>query len=259
MKNRKKIIKLSALIVAHNEEKKLYSCLRKLKLVDEIVVVLDKTNDKSKSIAKKFTKNIYEGSWDLEGERRNFGLNKCKGNWVLEIDADEHVTKGLLIEIKEKIINAKPGYFLIPFDNFIGNKRIRHGWGASWGVSSAPRLSYKGCKKWNNKQRIHPSLNLKGKKGKLNNRINHYVDDDINDMLKRLQVYSDKKAFDIVANKQRIPSTFIIIRKAFSRFLKCYFSRKGYKEGKFGFLIAVMASLFILLSYFKASLENKKD
>ena len=56
MKNRKKNIKLSALIIAHNEEKKTYSCLSKLKLVDEIVVVLDKTNDKSKSIAKKFTK-----------------------------------------------------------------------------------------------------------------------------------------------------------------------------------------------------------
>ena len=127
MKNRKKNIKLSALIIAHNEEKKLNSCLSKLQLVDEIVVVLDKTNDKSKSIAKKFTKNIYEGSWDLEGERRNFGLNKCKGDWVLEIDADEHVTKGLLIEIKEKIINAKPGYFLIPFDNFIGNRVNREG------------------------------------------------------------------------------------------------------------------------------------
>ena len=75
------------------KKKNLILVLSKLKLVDEIVVVLDRTNDKSKSIAKKFTKNIYEGSWDLEGERRNFGLNKCKGDWILEIDADEHVTK----------------------------------------------------------------------------------------------------------------------------------------------------------------------
>ncbi len=259
MKNRKKNIKLSALIIAHNEEKKLSSCLSKLELVDEIVIVLDKTNDQSKSISKKFTKNIYEGSWDLEGERRNFGLKKCTSDWILEIDADEHVTKDLLIEIKKEIITAKPGYFLIPFDNFIGNKRVRYGWGASWGVSYAPRLSYKGYKKWNNKQRIHPSLNLKGKKGKLKNRINHFVDDDINDMLKRLQVYSDKKASDIIANKQKIPSTLIIIRKALSRFFKCYFSRKGFREGKWGLLIAIMASLFLLLSYFKASLENKKD
>ena len=32
------------------------------------------------------------------------------------------------------------------------------------GVSAAPRLFLKGCKKWNNNQRIHPSLELKGKK-----------------------------------------------------------------------------------------------
>ena len=123
MKNRKKNIKLSALIIAHNEEKNLPSCLNKLKSMDEIVIVLDKTNDNSKSISKKFTKKIYEGSWKLEGERRNFGLKKCTGDWILEVDADERVTSELLIEIKNKIVLADPGYFLIPFDNFVGKKK----------------------------------------------------------------------------------------------------------------------------------------
>ncbi len=252
----KNSIKLSALVVAHNEEEKLNSCLNKLSAADEIVVVLDKTNDNSKKIAKKYTKNIYEGSWELEGKRRNFGLKKCKGDWILEVDADEHISKELFLEIKKRIKYAEPGFFLIPFDNYIGKKRIRHGWGASWGVSAAPRLSYKGCKKWNNSQRIHPSLYLKGKKRKLNNRIKHYVDDDINDMLLRLKVYSDKKALDIFYSKKKIPPFWIVLRKAFTRFLKCYISRKGYKEGKWGFLIATMASLFIILSYFKASLKK---
>ena len=71
------------------------------------------------------------------------------------------------------------------------------------GSNCCPRLSYKGCKKWNNKQRIHPSLELKGEKNRLKNRINHFVDDDINDMLKRLQTYSDKKALDIIINNQK--------------------------------------------------------
>ena len=258
MKNRKNNIRLSTLVVAHNEEQRLHSCLSKLEPADEIVVILDKTTDNSKKIAEKYTKKIYEGSWKLEGERRNFGLNKCEGDWILEVDADEIISKKLFIEIRSKINKADPGYFLIPFDNFIGKKRIRYGWGASWGVSAAPRLSFKGCKHWNNMQRIHPSLILKGKKGKLNNRINHFVDDDINDMLERLKNYSDKKAEDIITNKKKIPSLFIILRKSFTRFIKCYISRKGYKEGKWGFLIALMASLFILISYLKASLEKKK-
>ena len=76
--------------------------------------------------------------------KKKLWLKKCTGDWILEVDADEHVTEGLLLEIKSKIIHAKPGYFLIPFDNFIGNKRVRYGWGASWGVSAAPRLSLQG-------------------------------------------------------------------------------------------------------------------
>ena len=55
-----------------------------------------------KILQKNFTKNIYEGSWELEGERRNFGLKKCTGDWILEVDADEHVTEDLLLEIKTK-------------------------------------------------------------------------------------------------------------------------------------------------------------
>ena len=48
-------IKISALVVAHNEENKLESCLKKLVHADELVVVLDKTNDKSEIIPVKRT------------------------------------------------------------------------------------------------------------------------------------------------------------------------------------------------------------
>ncbi len=257
MKNRKNNIKLSALVIAHNEEKNLQSCLSKLKLADEIVVILDKTTDNSKKIALNYTKKIFEGSWELEGKRRNFGLKKCLGDWILEIDADEHVPDILFLEIRDKIKNAEPGYFLIPFDNYVGGRKVTYGWGASWGVSAAPRLSYKGYKKWNNSQRIHPSLILRGKKGFLKQRISHYVDKDINDMFERLKSYTEKRAIDIIERKENIPPLWIIIRKGMTRFFKCYVSRKGYKEGKLGFLIALMAFLFLVISYLKATLEKK--
>ena len=236
----KKKIQLSALVIAHNEENRIKSCLEKLKLADEIVVVLDKNTDNSKKIIDSFNVKLAQGTWELEGERRNYGLSLCTGDWILEVDADEHVPKSLFLEIRKKINNAVPGYFLIPFDNYIGMQKVKYGWGASWGVTAAPRLSYKGCKKWNSFQRIHPSISLKGKKGWLKNSINHYVDRDINDMLKRLIYYSDQKAKDLISSKERIPPFWIIIRKGITRFFKCYITRKGYKEGKLGFLIATI-------------------
>ena len=90
---------LSVLLVIHNEEKQLKSCLNTINFANEIIIVLDKCNDNSREIAKKFTKNIFSGSWEIEGERRNFGLDKCNSEWILEIDADERVSSKLKYEI----------------------------------------------------------------------------------------------------------------------------------------------------------------
>ena len=50
---------LSILIVVHNEEKQLESCLKTASFGNELVVILDKCTDKSKQIAKKFTKKYF--------------------------------------------------------------------------------------------------------------------------------------------------------------------------------------------------------
>ena len=53
---------ISALIVAHNEEKNLPRCLASLSDIDELVLILDKTTDNSKNISKKYNSKIHERS-----------------------------------------------------------------------------------------------------------------------------------------------------------------------------------------------------
>ncbi len=55
-------MKISALIIARNEEKKIENTLKSLNFVNEIVVILDRTTDKTESICKKYTKKIFKGS-----------------------------------------------------------------------------------------------------------------------------------------------------------------------------------------------------
>lgn len=247
--------RLSALVVAHNEEAQLAQCLERLTLADEIVVVLDKCTDGSRDIALRFTDRIVEGAWEIEGPRRNAGLDACSGDWVLEVDADERVPAELIAEIRTTIATAAPGIFLVPFDNFIGERRVRYGWGASWGVSAAPRLSARGAKRWGD-QRIHPSLTMTGPVGRLTVPIDHYVDADISDMIRRLDRYTTARARDLRASG-KIGGLANNLRRAVSRFFKCFIGRKGYREGHYGFLIALFAALFPLLSYFKARLEKE--
>lgn len=248
-------LKLSALVVAHNEEEHLDACLAALAFADEIVAVLDKCSDGSKAIAQKYTDKLIEGSWDIEGPRRHAGIDACAGDWILEVDADERVSAELAAEIRTAIQNAPFGHFLIPYDNYVGARLVRYGWGGSWGVSATVRLFSKGAKVWG-QQRIHPGVELKGERMWLKNRMVHLVDRDISDMIMRLDRYSTARARDLRASGN-IGSFANNLRRLFSRFLKCYIGRKGYKEGLYGFLIALMAGLFPLLSYLKARLEDQ--
>jgi len=245
---------LSALVVARNEERQLAACLERLAFADEIVVVLDRSTDRSKEIAQGFSARLLEGAWEIEGPRRMAGIAACRGDWILEVDADERVPPELAAEIRAALPGAAPGYFLIPFDNYVGEHLVRYGWGASWGVSAAVRLFTKGAKIWG-EQRIHPKLALSGERRWLQGRMIHYVDRNISDMLARLDRYTTARARDLRESGD-LGSYGHNLRRLFSRFYKCYVSHKGYREGPYGLLIALMAGLYPLISYLKARLEK---
>ncbi len=250
--------KLSALVVAHNEAHQLADCLETLRFADEIVVVLDRCTDGSRAIAACFTDRLVEGAWPLEGPRRHAGVDACAGDWVFEVDADERASPELADEIRRVIATASPGYFLIPFHNYVGERLVRWGWGASWGVMAVPRLFTPGAKRWGD-SRIHPPVTLSGTKRHLSQPMRHYVDRDLADMIARLQRYTDARARDLRASGTPLPPFYRVLRRSVSRFLKCYFGRRGYREGRWGFTIALMAALFVLISHLKAELDPPDD
>ena len=252
------IKKLSVLIMIHNEEKILHSCLEKLNFCNEIVIVLDKSTDNSKTICENFTDKIYSGSWEYEGERRNFGIDKCNSEWILEIDADEHISKELAKEILEKIKNKNHNHsnFHIKVNNYIGNHLVQHGWGGSFGRGGVTCLFKKGTKIWG-KQRVHPELKFLEKFGPdLINPIEHYFVEDISELLKKFNTWTYLKSLDLIESNKK-DTLGHNLRRIISRFLKNYYKRKGYKEGKIGFLIALLAGLFPIVSYLRSEIQTK--
>ena len=110
-------------------------------------------------------------------------------------------------------------------------------------------------KKWGD-QRVHPVIKLEGLEGQtLKNKLNHYYCKNVSDLFIKLDSYSSAKAVDLQSSKNK-ENLLINIRRIFSRFWKCFFLRKGYKEKEVGFLIAIVASLYPIVSYLKY--KNKK-
>ena len=246
-------VRFSALVVAHDEEAQLADCLATLGFCDEIVVLLDRCTDGSRDIALRFTDRVFDGAWPIEGPRRQAGVDACRGAWIFETDADERVSPELAAEVRETIEGSDFDYHRVPYDNYVGKRLVRYGWGAQFGVSSRSCLYRKGIRTWG-AERVHPKLIWKPgtRQGPpLRHRMVHFVDRDISDMIRRLDRYSTARALDL-RDSGDIGSAFHNYRRIVSRFWKCFVGRKGYREGGLGFLIALCAALYPILSYLKA-------
>ena len=94
----KKNTQVSACLVIFNEEKIIERCLKSIyKVVDEIIVVHDgKCSDNSLKICKKYGAKIFIEEHVGEAEpHRVFTFEKAKGDWILQIDADEYLSDKL--------------------------------------------------------------------------------------------------------------------------------------------------------------------
>lgn len=252
---------LSAVLCIRNEEAQLAACLARLDFAAEIVIVLDRSTDGSKAIAEQFDARLVEGAFEREGERRHAGIDAAQGPWILEVDADERVPPALAAEIAEIVAKSGSDRHLIPVDNYVGARLVRDGWGGAFGKGAYAGLFRKGTKRWGN-QRVHPKVQFEGAAGpRLTRPLEHYVDRNIVDMVARLNRYTSLRAQDLRDHWRetgRIDETLgRNLRRIAARFYKCYWRRKGYREGKWGVLIALMAALYPILSYLKAVLEDE--
>ena len=251
--------KISALIVAHNEEEKIEECLKSLVFVDEIIVVLDKCTDFTKDIAQAFTKNTIEGEWLVEGVRRNIGLEACSNEWILEIDADERVSKELANEMIDAVKSNKFDSYIVKMDNYIGERLVKFGWLRTMGVLDKRIFFKKGLKKYKQDKQIHPDFNMSGSVSKLKNKLTHKMDSNISGLINRFNRNTSWRATDIIENSVSFDrSTFKEIIDIKLRFFKSFISKKGYKEGVLGLFIGILCALYPFTARLKARELRKK-
>ena len=161
------------------------------------------------------------------------------------------VGKNLKKEIKEKVNTKNADFYFIPLINFIGKKKIIKGWMACLAHDGKFCLFRRGIKSWVDGS-VHPRYNLEGRKGEtFINTINHYMSKDISDLLLKFNRNTTLYARDLKFQGNNLAKLFSI-RKIFSRFIKSFFSRKGFKSGRIGFLIGVLCAIYPYVSAIKS-------
>jgi glycosyltransferase involved in cell wall biosynthesis len=86
---------LTAALIVKNEEKYLEQCIKSLLpfIPDLEIVILDTgSSDRTVEIAQKYTKHVYHQKWQNNfALHRNKSFSYAKGDWILQIDADEEL------------------------------------------------------------------------------------------------------------------------------------------------------------------------
>jgi glycosyltransferase involved in cell wall biosynthesis len=241
-------VKLSALVCAQNDEARLADCLRGLEFCDEIVVVADRCTDRSQEIARHFGARVIDGIFPLESQRKAAGAAACLGEWILEVETDEHVDAALAYEVRAAVHGRPAGdWFDVPLHNYLGETLVRRGWGAGLGEVQAPRLYRRPVKRWT-ARRIAPDVVLEGRRaGALETPLKRRTDPDLGQMIARLNRQSSLRAQDL-ADAGDVRGLFGDVRLGLARFWTSYVWRQGLREGELGFLIALMAGLDAVLS-----------
>ncbi|WPC41073.1 glycosyltransferase [Clostridium sp. JS66] len=113
-------MKISACIIAKDEERYIEKCLKSLyylveKEFGEIIFVDTGSKDKTVKIARNYTDNIFFYQWNNDfAAARNFSITKAKGEYVLIIDADEEIEENSL----KKIVEVFNGDYYKKFNTF---------------------------------------------------------------------------------------------------------------------------------------------
>jgi len=241
-------MKLSVAIITLNEDKIIEKTLKAVKeIADEIIVVDSGSTDSTVEICKRYNATVYNESWKGFGPQKNSAIEKCTGEWVLLLDADEVVSP----ELKEKIvdiINGKNKYEVYDINrcSICFGKEIEYG---GWSNQYATRL-WKNKKVKLNDNLVHEDFITDCEKGKIKEKIAHYSYLNLSDYLKRFDKYTTLGALEYYKRGKKA-SVFQIIFNPFYKFIRMYFIRGGFLDGLEGFLLAIFSSCYSMAKYFK--------
>jgi len=232
--------KITAVIIAKNEEARIVPCLESIKWCDEIVVVDDMSADETVHLCRKYeAKVIAHPSNGDHDAQRNIGIDNASGDWVLQMDADEIVSPELKKDI-EKILswNSQFSAYRLVRKNYFLGRFMRHG---GW-TERHVRLFKKSKARYVGHS-VHETLKVDGKIGSLKSHLEHYAFTSISQYISRQLYYAGIEAKVMYQDRGKIELgeiNYHLKRKPLKLFFKIYVKRMGFMDGMYGFILSIL-------------------
>ncbi|MGZ8164789.1 MAG: glycosyltransferase family 2 protein [Methylobacter sp.] len=244
----------SVIIITRNEASHIARCLESVSWVDEIIVLDSGSGDATVAICREYTDKVYETDWPGFGIQKQRALDKAGGEWVLSIDADEVVTPELRREIEQAIKLSGYNGFQIPRLSSYCGRQIRHG---GWWPDYVLRLFRRNAGHFTDSV-VHEQVIVQGQTGQLHSPLLHDAFINLDEVLHKVNCYSSLGAKMLYQRGVR-SSLSKAIFKAFWTFIRTYWIKAAFLDGKQGLMLSISNAEGTYYKYVKLlELQNRQ-
>lgn len=235
--------KISALIIAKNEESMIRDCIRSLLFCDEIIVIDAASIDTTAAVAKSLGAKVVTFTTDDFSKARNFARQQATGDWLLYVDADERVSKELMVQIK--IVLAKPGEvaaYRVRRKNYYFNS-------FEWPTTEYLERLFKAdsLKTWYG--RLHESAKVDGRIEEIDGFLLHFTHRDLSAMVSKTLVWSEAEAELRFRASHPKMSWWRFFRVMVTAFYSSFVQQSGWKVGVAGLVESMYQSYSAFVTY----------
>jgi glycosyltransferase involved in cell wall biosynthesis len=243
---------LSVIIITKNESEHITRCLQSVAWADEIIVLDSGSTDNTVELCQQITPHVFETDWPGFGIQKQHALDKARGVWVLSLDADEHISDMLKLDIQHAMHHPSHQGFEIPRLSSYCGKEIKHG---GWWPDYVLRLFKKdqGCF---SDSRVHERVIVQGSTGKLSHPIQHESYISLEEVLDKTNHYSSLGA-EMLFDKGRHSSLGMAILRGLWTFLRTYLIKASFLDGNQGLMLAISNAEVTYYKYLKLYLLNQ--
>jgi glycosyltransferase involved in cell wall biosynthesis len=247
---------IAAIIITKNEAKNIAACIESVLWTDEIIVLDCGSTDETVAICKQYATKVKvsQTDWPGFGKQKNRALATATSAWVLSIDADERVTPQLKQEILKALETTSYVAYKIPRLTYFGGKPIKYCFGNK---NDAPiRLAKKNFCKFSD-DAIHEKIIVNGAIGKLENKLDHFSFNSIEEVINKMNSYSTIGAIKLYDTKKQTNYTKAFLHALWA-FTKIYILKRGFLDGGAGFIIAFSNFEGVFYRYVKLLEKHKR-
>lgn len=250
------MVKISAVIITKNESENIARCITALQgVVNEVLVVDAMSEDDTLQIAKENGAKVIQNNWLGYAQMKNFANSKASHDWILSIDADEVLSEELRTSLKNLEPHRGIIYSLDRLNNFCGQWIKYCDWYPDWKKRLFHRLDIR----WKGNY-VHEDLDYpqNTKIIKLKGKLFHYSYTSLEDHQQRIQKYAQLSAEKMQAAGKRTNW----IKETFGpgfRFFKTYILKRGFLDGKNGWIISQQDAALVRKKYQFLKKLNAQD